>query len=101
MNSNSKGNPVSAEELLGPLNEVEQKFAAKQLFIVGDKTILESGFRVSIVGSREASELGLKRAKKLAKLVCQRGGVVVSGLAKGIDTAAHTGAIEAGGKQLL
>jgi DNA processing protein len=96
----STGKSMSAEQLLGPLNEVEQKFAAKELFVAGDVGIFDKGPRVSIVGSREASELGLKRAKKLARLICERGGVVVSGLAKGIDTAAHTSAIEAGGKTI-
>lgn len=91
---------MTAEDLLGPLNEVEQKFAPKQLFVVGHTEILQEGARVSIVGSRDASEVGLRRAKKLARLVCERGGVVVSGLAKGIDTAAHTAAIEAGGKTI-
>ena len=91
---------MTAEELLGPLNEVEQKFAPKELFVVGHPEILEEGARVSIVGSREASETGIKRAKKLARLVCERGGVVVSGLAKGIDTAAHTAAIESGGRTI-
>jgi DNA processing protein len=91
---------MTTEDLLGPLNEVEQKFAPKQLFVVGHTEILQEGARVSIVGSRDASEVGLRRAKKLARLVCERGGVVVSGLAKGIDTAAHTAAIEAGGKTI-
>jgi DNA processing protein len=100
MYSQASEKSMTAEELLGQLNEVEQKFAPKQLFIVGHTEILQEGARVSIVGSREASEIGLRRAKKLARLVCEHGGVVVSGLAKGIDTAAHTAAIEAGGKTI-
>lgn len=85
-------------ELLGPLNEVEQKFAPQKLFIAGHPEILNERPRVSIVGSRKASNEGIKRAKKLARLVVERDGVVVSGLAIGIDTAAHTSAIEAKGK---
>lgn len=87
-------------DLLGPLNEVEKKFAAKRLFYCGDTSLLELRPRVAIVGSREASEDGMKRARKLARLVVERGGVVVSGLAKGIDTSAHTSAIKAGGKTI-
>ena len=49
---------------------------------------------VSIVGSRKASEDGVKRARKLAKKMAESGIAVVSGLARGIDTAALTSAIE-------
>src|SRR5260221_5567929 len=97
---NPTGQSMTASELLGPLNEVEKKFAPKELFVLGHTEILEEGPRVAIVGSRDASENGLRRAKKLARLVCERSGVVVSGLAKGIDTAAHTSAIESNGKTI-
>lgn len=89
---------LTAEELLGPLNEVEIKHAPKQLFAAGDVTIVRQAARVSIVGSREASPDGIRRARRLSQLLCDRGVVVVSGLAKGIDTAAHTGALQAGGR---
>jgi DNA processing protein len=84
----------SSEELFGPLNDVERKYAPARLFVSGDIDFLKLGFRVSIVGSRKASEEGKRRARRLARLVCSRGGVVVSGLAAGIDTAAHVGAID-------
>lgn len=89
---------LTAEELLGPLNEVEEKNAPKRLFVAGDVGILAEGARVSIVGSRKASAEGLGRARKLARALCERHMVVVSGLAEGIDTAAHTTAVEQGGK---
>ncbi len=86
------------EELLGPLNEVERKHAPEQLYVAGDTTLLQQGARVSIVGSRKASSDGVARAKKLARLLIERGITVVSGLAEGIDTAAHTAALDAGGR---
>lgn len=52
---------------------------------------------VSIVGTRDVSESGWRRACRLAKELAQAGIVVVSGLARGVDTAAMTCAIEAGG----
>jgi DNA processing protein len=52
---------------------------------------------VSIVGSRKASPEGLRRARSLARALAEHGIVVVSGLAAGVDRAAHEGAIEAGG----
>ncbi|HEX3800706.1 MAG TPA: DNA-processing protein DprA [Verrucomicrobiae bacterium] len=88
---------MTPTELLGQLNEVEQKYAPQMLFVVGRRDILNNRPRVSIVGSRKASAEGIQRARKLAKLVVQQGGLVVSGLAAGIDTAAHTSAINSNG----
>lgn len=52
---------------------------------------------VAIVGTRAASPRGLAVARRLAHDLATRGWVVVSGLALGIDAAAHEGALEAGG----
>ena len=52
---------------------------------------------VGIVGSRHATRYGIEVAKKIAFELTKRGVVVISGLAFGIDAAAHTGAVEAGG----
>jgi DNA processing protein len=51
---------------------------------------------VAVVGSREATDNGLKRAQRIARELVARKFTVVSGLAAGIDTAAHTAAIESG-----
>jgi DNA processing protein len=50
---------------------------------------------VAIVGARGASPYGLQHAGKLARELASRGAIVVSGLARGIDTAAHEGALAA------
>lgn len=89
---------ISAEELIGPLNEVESKFAPKRIFATGDLALIQAGPRVSIIGSRKASEAGIRRASKLARELVEAGVTIVSGLAEGIDTAAHTVAIEASGR---
>jgi DNA protecting protein DprA len=52
---------------------------------------------VSIVGTREVSDEGAARARRLARELVAANVVVVSGLAKGVDTAALTSAIESGG----
>lgn len=51
---------------------------------------------IGIVGSRNASAFGVHFAHKLAKELAEAGVVVVSGLARGIDTAAHKGCLEGG-----
>lgn len=89
---------VTTEELLGPLNEFEQvKNLPKVLFYAGRRELIRRTPRVSIVGSRQASSEALELAREIASHVARVSGVVVSGLARGVDRAAHGGAMEAGG----
>ena len=69
------------------------------LYIKGDSDCLHQ-MSVALVGSRAASFHGCKSAKSFAQAFAQAGMVVVSGLARGIDTAAHQGALSAGGKTI-
>ena len=55
---------------------------------------------IAIVGTRKATTYGLNIAVKLAEELSRAGIVVVSGLAMGIDTAAHTGALKGGSPTL-
>ena len=87
----------SCEELLGPLNAVEWKHAPKRLWASGRIELLRRPGRIAIVGSRKASESGLKRAARLATELTRHGVTIASGLAAGVDTFAHTASIEAGG----
>lgn len=52
---------------------------------------------VAVVGARDASSIGLRLARELGQRLAEEGYVVVTGFAKGIDEAATTGALEAGG----
>jgi DNA processing protein len=90
----------AAEELLGPLNDFERKHAPKRLWAVGDVELLRTLPRVAIVGSRRASDAGLRRAHRLARELVEANVIVVSGLAEGVDTAAHRAAIDSGGRTI-
>lgn len=63
----------------------------------GDIEALQSP-TVSIVGTREVSEKGWKRATRLARQLAEQDITVMSGLARGVDTAALTGAMRASGR---
>lgn len=64
------------------------------LYIKGDKTILNRK-SIGIVGCREATEYGKNAAKYFAYHLAQKGVNIISGLAKGVDSYAHIGAIYA------
>jgi DNA processing protein len=55
---------------------------------------------VAVVGTRQASDEGRRRARRLAEKLTAEGVTVISGLAKGIDTEAHSAALQAGGRTI-
>lgn len=98
--SDSNVKMISPGDLLGSLNDVEEKFAPSELFIVGDETLVHDNRCVSIIGTREPSNEGIEKAQKITEFLVKNNIVIVSGLAKGIDTVAHKTAIENNGKTI-
>ena len=68
------------------------------LWVRGALVAGEGEGAVAVVGSRAATGLGLAFARTLARDLASAGMTVVSGLARGIDTAAHRGALDGGGR---
>lgn len=69
----------------------------KELYYRGPLTELMSRPRVAIVGSRSITAYGRQVTNQLARRLAERGIVIVSGLALGVDAQAHEGALAAGG----
>src|SRR5690554_5908488 len=82
------------------LTDAEKKHFPERLFFGGNENLLYEKRRVSVVGSRAASREGLQRAKIISKALVSHDIIVVSGLAKGIDTIAHQTAIDSGGQTI-
>ena len=78
-----------------PLKEID---TPPLVLYVRGALIPEDSLSISLVGSRNAKDYGRKVSYRLSYQLAQRGLTVVSGFAKGIDTAAHRGALEAGGR---
>ena len=69
----------------------------KQLYVVGNVAALESAHSLSVIGSRKPSSYGLSVVDTLVEPVAARQTTIVSGLALGIDAAAHKAALRAQG----
>jgi DNA processing protein len=89
------GRMIFAAEPIYPISLSAIEDAPPVLTTLGNPKLLNRP-AIGIVGARNASLNGGKFAHKLAKDLGDGGQMVVSGLARGIDTSAHTGALETG-----
>jgi DNA processing protein len=85
--------PFTSTDYPGLLGRIPD--APAVLWVRGDVPVLQSG-AVAVVGARAASHAGRGLARRLAQDLAAAGLVVVSGLARGIDAAAHEGALATG-----
>ena len=74
-----------------PLLLKEIASCPNRLYVLGNQELLNAKPAVAIVGTRKATEDGLRLAKNFAKELADQGIIIVSGLALGIDAVAHHG----------
>lgn len=92
---------IDLQNLLGrPLNDIEEKYAPEIIYYKGSMQIPLPCARVSVIGTREPTEEGLKATEQVSKTLVEHNVLIVSGLAKGIDTIGHKTAIKNGGKTI-
>lgn len=91
---------MTYEEYHSKLSDQERKNAPKELYYEGDFSLLTTGKKISVVGSRKVSKDGLRRTEIVTKKLVEMGVIVVSGLAAGVDTSAHETAIKHGGRTI-
>ncbi|MBT5017475.1 DNA-processing protein DprA [Planctomicrobium sp.] len=97
---------VSHEISIVPISSIDYPRSLKEIcdpppvLYVNQELKSTDPLAVGIVGSRHCTHYGRTQAAKLAGALCRAGIVVVSGLARGIDGAAHRGAIDAGGRTI-
>src|SRR5215469_8624288 len=85
----TRGTPPYPSALLDLRN------APDRLYAVGDARVLDRQV-IAIIGGRRATATSLSFARRIARVLAGAGACIVSGLAMGIDAAAHEGALEAG-----
>ena len=95
-------NHTTLTNLINPndTKKLSEKDKTQQLYYTGKLTIPLPQPRAAVVGSRKPSPKGTKAAYLISQFLSEHHILVASGLAEGIDTAAHKAAIEANGQTL-
>lgn len=73
-------------------------YPVEMFYYKGWLELLSSPKRIAIVGTRDPSDEGIRRTRKLSRQLVELGYTIFSGLARGVDTVAHTTALETNGK---
>ena len=79
-----------------PRELLDLQIPPSELYAIGDASVL-TGPRVSIVGTRDSTAYGERITRSLTRTLVRSGVTVISGMARGIDGAAHRTALEQGG----
>ncbi len=95
---NNKISIISREDKIYPQRLREIYHAPLVLFIKGTLPDIDDEIAVSFVGTRKCSAYGELACERIAREFAVAGGLVISGMALGVDTAAHKAALRAGAK---
>ncbi|HUE95536.1 MAG TPA: DNA-processing protein DprA, partial [Longimicrobiaceae bacterium] len=87
---------LTCEDPLYPASFLDLSDRPYLLFAIGDPSLLERP-AIAVVGTRSPTRYGRSAAEDLSRDLALSGFLIVSGMARGIDTAAHRGALAAGG----
>ena len=90
---------ITRQDSAFPERLLEEETGIKELYYEGDLSLLKSR-TAAVVGSRQCTTYGAVVAKTIGEKCAERGVTLVSGLAKGIDTAGHRGVLAAGGRTI-
>src|SRR5947208_5480955 len=90
---------ITRDEISYPANLREIPLPPERLWVRG-RLEADDTLAIAIVGAREATQYGIGCAERLAADLAARGITIISGLARGIDSAAHRGALRAGGRTI-
>lgn len=90
---------IKKDDKCYPDNLLQLKNPPNQLYVLGDETLLNKK-SIAIIGSRDCTEYGYKQAVKFSKELSENNICIVSGMAVGIDSAAHIGAKDEIGKTI-
>jgi DNA processing protein len=85
---------ISCNDKEYPSRLLKIKNYPENLYAVGNISLLNKEKILGIVGSRECSEYGRKAAKEFSNELSKKNIAIISGLAIGIDSASHIGAVE-------
>ncbi len=101
MDKKTKIKIISSNNRLFPKLLKEIPSAPKKIYVLGNLPDLSDDSPIiAIVGTRKATDYGKRLAKEISQKLSEMGAIIVSGLAMGIDTAAHEGAVAAKGKTI-
>lgn len=95
--SNSEFNILLNGTLDYPESLRDATYPVEMIYYKGCLELLSTPKRIAIVGTRNPTDEGARRARKLSRQLVEVGYTIFSGLARGIDTVAHQTAIEFGG----
>ncbi len=90
---------LEKDDPLFPIKLKEVRPKVKKLYIEGNEQILNN-FGIAIIGSRNSSKEGEKITEEIVTKLVKKDIVIISGLAKGIDSKAHQTCINSGGKTI-